>query len=163
MRIALGSRKASTGLAPTVVFLVSMVAVIVVSGAYVAFGPASTSVPSSSTTTSTGMQGIVTGYVTVGPSQPLCQVDQPCTVNMTGYSLVFTPKCPVASSLCQPTRAQLGPGGHYSILLPAGEYTVSGLYPSCTWMGCSSAFPKTVAVESGMQLVYNVDIDTGIR
>jgi hypothetical protein len=30
-------------------------------------------------------------------------------------------------------------------------------------MGCASAFPKTVVVEGGMQLVFNINIDTGIR
>ncbi len=109
------------------------------------------------------MQGVVTGYVAVGPSQPVCYVNQPCTVNVTGYSLVFTPHCPGSSSNCQPIMAALGPGGHYSVLLPAGEYVVTGLSPSCNWMGCSSSFPKTVTVEGGMQLVFNVDIDTGIR
>jgi len=84
-------------------------------------------------------------------------------VNTTGYSLVFTPQCSIASSTCQPVKAELGPGGHYSVLLLAGEYTVSGLYPSCLWEGCSSTFPKTVTVEGGMQLVLNIDIDTGIR
>jgi len=118
---------------------------------------------SSTIITSSGIQGIVTGYVTVGPSQPVCSANQTCNENMSGYSLVFTPQCSGSSSNCQVSRAVLSPGGHYSILLPAGNYSVTGLYPSCNWMGCSSAFPKTVAVEGGMQLVFNVNIDTGIR
>jgi hypothetical protein len=128
----------------------------------------STAVTSSTTTTSSGtisnsgIQGIVTGYVTVGPSQPVCSENQSCNENMSGYSLVFTSQCSGSSS-CLASKAVLSPGGHYSILLPAGNYSVTGLYPSCNWMGCSSAFPKMVAVEGGMQLVFNVDIDTGIR
>jgi len=81
---------------------------------------------------------------------------------MSGYSLVFTPQC-LGPSNCEASKAALSPAGHYSILLPAGNYSVTGLYPSCNWMSCPSAFPKSVAVEGGMQLVFNVDIDTGIR
>lgn len=122
----------------------------------------SASLTSSTTVTGSGIQGIVTGYVTVGPSQPVCSANQTCNEDMSGYSLVFTPRCS-ASSNCQAIKAELSPSGHYSILLPAGDYSVTGLYPSCNWMGCASAFPKTVAVEGGMQLVFNINVDTGIR
>jgi hypothetical protein len=81
---------------------------------------------------------------------------------MTGYSLVFTPQC-AGQSGCGSILAPLAPGGHYAVLLDPGEYSVTGLSPSCQWVGCASAFPRTVAVEGGMQLVFNVDIDTGIR
>jgi hypothetical protein len=118
---------------------------------------------SSTTTSSSGIQGIVTGYVTVGPSQPVCSANQTCNMDMSGYRLVFTPQCPRSSSNCQASMAALSSSGHYSILLPAGNYSVTGLDPSCNWLGCASAFPKTVGVEGGMQLVFNIDIDTGIR
>lgn len=152
------------GLATAVGF-VSIVGIVLLVGVYLnSTMNSGTSVTqtSSTTTTGSGIQGVVTGYVTVGPSQSVCPVNQTCNENMTGYSLVFTPQCPESSN-CQPSTAELSPGGHYSILLPAGNYSVTGLHPSCSWMGCSSAFPKTVAVEGGMQLVFNVDIDTGIR
>jgi hypothetical protein len=142
-----------------------MVATAIVVGAYL--NPASngdtTTGTSSTSSAYSGMQGVVAGYVTVGPSQPVCSANQTCNVNMSGYSLVFTPQCSGASSSCQARSAELSPSGHYSILLPAGNYSVTGLYPSCTWVSCSSAFPKTVAVEGGMQLVFNISIDTGIR
>ncbi len=143
---------------------VAVVALAVLVGTYVSTVPngGGTTTTQTSTATSSGMQGVVTGYVTVGPSQPVCYANQTCNVNMTGYSLVFTPQCG-ASHGCQPEMAQLSPSGHYSILLPEGVYTVTGLSPSCNWMGCASAFPKTVTVEGGMQLVFDVDIDTGIR
>lgn len=116
---------------------------------------------SSSSTTNSQMQGVVTGYVTVSPSQPNCPTYQSCDVDMTGYSLLFTPKC-AESSGCSSVSAPLAPGGHYSVLLTPGNYTVTGLSPSCQWSGCASAFPQTVTVEGGMQLVFNIDIDTGI-
>lgn len=123
----------------------------------------------SSTSGSQVMQGILTGYVTVSPSQPACPVNQSCNVNMTGYSLEFASQCPnVTSSTsvysCQSKMysAPLSPGGHYSILLPPGAYEITGLLPSCNWTGCSSTLPMSVVVEAGQQIVVNVDIDTGI-
>jgi hypothetical protein len=119
----------------------------------------------STTSTTSTIQGIVAGYVTVGPSQPVCSANQSCTVNVTGYSLEFTSRCSGTSTTRQTQKylAAIAPSGHYSILLPAGNYSISGLYPSCSWVGCSSAFPKAIVVESGIQLVVNVNIDTGIR
>ncbi len=160
-------KRANAAIAPGAAVLVSIVAIVVATGAYLTFvqgGVPATSQTTSTTSTtsgSSGIKGVVTGYVTVGPSQPVCYANQTCNVNMTGYSLVFRPQC--SSSNCQSEMATLSPSGHYSIFLPAGNYTVIGLSPDCKWMGCASAFPKTVTVEAGMQLVFNVDIDTGIR
>ncbi len=122
----------------------------------------------SSTTSSTSqstISGIIAGIVTVGPSQPVCGANQSCTEDLTGYSLVFSPQCGASSASCQKQNftAAIAPGGHYSILLAPGNYTITGLLPSCAWMGCSSSFPKAVVVVAGEQLIVNVDIDTGIR
>ncbi len=116
---------------------------------------------SSSGSSSSAMQGIVTGYVIASPSQPACSSGQSCDENMTGYELVFTALC--GSSSCEWQMAPLNPAGHYSILLAAGSYTVTGLSPNCPWTGCSAAFPQTVTAVGGMQVEFNVDIDTGIR
>ncbi len=78
---------------------------------------------------------------------------------MTGYSVIFTPQC----AGCQSQTAALNPAGHYSILLPPGSYAVTGLDPSCPWVGCSTAFPQPVTVVGGMQVELDVQIDTGIR
>ncbi|HZW58200.1 MAG TPA: hypothetical protein VFF30_18070 [Nitrososphaerales archaeon] len=155
---------------------ISIVLTFVVIGlgvtAALVYGGTSKTTTSTTTITSTTtwtMEGVVTGYVQVGPSQPVCQENQSCTVDLTGYSLLFS-NCPftagtssTANTNCQRYSAAISPSGHYSILLPAGTFYITGLNPSCTWMGCSSTFPKTVVVEGGMQLVVNVDIDTGIR
>ena len=155
---------ANAGASRAAVF-VSMVVLVVLLGAFLAlsFDGVIPSTHSSSTTSSSAIQGVVTGYVTVGPSQPVCSANQSCNVNMSGYSLEFTLQCNPAVYNCPASMATLSPSGHYSILLSPGNYTVTGLYPSCHWLGCSSAFPKTVTVEGGSQVVLNVDIDTGIR
>lgn len=116
---------------------------------------------STSTATTPVLEGVVTGYVTTGPSQPVCTAGGSCTLNMTGYNLTFTPQC-AASSGCGPSTAVLSPSGHYSALLPAGTYTVT-LGPSCPWLGCSSTFPAEITVVGGSQLVQDFQIDTGIR
>jgi hypothetical protein len=162
-----GRWMAARGLASTVA-LIAVVAAAVVVGIYflgqaVAGGTTSSTLTTSSSGTETAMQGVVTGYVTVGPAQPVCSVNQNCNVNLTGYSLVFTPICSGSTSTCNSSSAPISPSGHYSVLLPAGNYTVTGLYPNCQWAGCSSAFPKGIAVQGGMQLVFDVSIDTGIR
>ena len=155
--------RTAAGVSATAGF-VAVVAAVFVVGMYLNFsmGGGTPSTTSTTTTSGSGLQGVVTGYVTVGPSQPVCPVDTSCNENMTGYSVVFTPECTGASN-CDAKVAELSPSGHYSILLPAGNYTVTGLRPSCDWMGCASAFPRTVVVDGGMQLVFNIDIDTGIR
>ena len=148
-----------------------IVAILAIFGIYLASvnaspsGTSTTETNSSSETTSQTMNGVVTGFVTVGPSQPVCSANQSCNVDLTGYSLIFLTQCPGGSSSCQvqTIMATLSPSGHYSVFVPAGNYTVTGLVPSCQWVGCSSAFPKSIVVEGGMQLVLNVNIDTGIR
>lgn len=139
--------------------VVAVAVVAILLGAFLAvplIGPASTS------STTSVMDGVVTGYVTAGPSQPVCSTGQSCIVNMSEYSLVFTPQCG-GHVACIVSTAPLSASGHYSALLPPGIYTVSGLYPSCPWMGCTTAFPKTVTVEGGVQAVLDIQIDTGIR
>jgi hypothetical protein len=147
--------------------LIVVATIVAIFAAYIGFGsPGSTGTSSSissSETTTSQIQGIVTGYVTVGPSQPVCPANQSCNFNLTGYSLVFTSVCSGSSCQVQTFLAPLSPSGHYSILLYPGEYSVTGLSPSCSWMGCSATFPQSVIVVGGSQLVMNFNVDTGIR
>jgi len=129
-----------------------------------------TSNSSSSSAMQSEVQGIIAGYVTVGPSQPVCSANQSsCTEGLSGYSLLFSPQCGTAggassSSSCEESTysAPIGPSGHYSVLLAPGNYTITGLSPSCSWVGCASSFPESVVVEAGQQLIVNINIDTGI-
>jgi hypothetical protein len=139
-------------------------------GIAVIFGGQNTTSQTTTTTDSTGLStqnfnGVVTGYVTVGPSQPVCRQNQSCTVDLSDYSLEFTTLCQAGSKTCETLNysAVLSPSGHYAALLPAGNYSIAGLSPTCKWLGCSSTFPKMVTVEGGNQLVLNLNIDTGIR
>ena len=154
-----------------VLSLLLVVAVLVVFGVYLIYASVhsgqdtTSSVETNSATSSLAISGVVTGLVTVGPSQPVCSPNQSCSVNLTGYSLIFASQCSSSSPSCQ-VQTFLVPiyqSGHYSALLPAGNYTVSGMEPSCSWMSCSSEFPKSITVEGGMQLEFDVSIDTGIR
>lgn len=147
------------GKANTVLFPVVIIAVVcILLGAYLSVP---LSGPESSSTATSVVKGVVTGYVTAGPSQPTCSTGQSCIENMSGYSLVFTPQC--EGLACVVSMAPLSPSGHYSALLVPGTYTITGLYPSCPWLGCSQAFPKMVTVQGGLQTVLDIQIDTGIR
>ena len=109
---------------------------------------------------STGSDGTVEGVVSVGPSQPVCRAGESCDVNMSGYSLVFTPDC---TGLCSAlSRAvPLESDGHFSVTLPVRKYVVS--MDSCEWIGCSAALPRTVSLSAGKTTLLNISIDTGIR
>ncbi|HXQ92994.1 MAG TPA: hypothetical protein VN739_08310 [Nitrososphaerales archaeon] len=149
--------------------IILAIVIVIVAGVYLSYALGSSSTTSittraSSESTTPVIDGVVTGYVTVGPSQPVCSANESCDVDLTGYSLEFASQCPVTSTCqTQVSKAALSPSGHYSVLLPAGNYTVTGLYPNCNWQGCSSTFPKSAVVEGGNQLVLNINIDTGIR
>lgn len=160
--MSFNSKKKTRAASPLVGFIPLAIIVVIV-GAYMAYILSNNNQGTTSTTTTTTgvMQGVVVGYVTVGPSQPVCNTNQSCNVDVSGYKIIFVPQQCVSN--CASYNATLGPNGHYSILLPAGTYSVTGLYPNCTWMGCSSAFPKTVVVQGGMQINQDFNIDTGIR
>jgi hypothetical protein len=138
-----------------------VVAAVLVLGVYFSGAINGNSTTTQSTSTTSAIEGVVTGYVTAGPSQPICTAGQSCDENMSGYNLVFVPLCS-GSAGCETSMAPLSFSGHYSALLPAGTYTVTGLSPSCPWVGCSTAFPVQVVVVGGSQLVLNFEINTGI-
>jgi len=158
-------------LALTIAIVVVLSAVAVYSAISPNHSTTTTTSSSSSSTSQSTIQGIIAGYVTVGPSQPVCRTNESCNVDLTGYSLLFASQCGTAassvqtSSSCQSQAysAQIAPSGHFSILLSPGNYTVTGLSPACSWVGCSTTFPKVVTVEPGQQSVININIDTGIR
>lgn len=161
----MGSNLSSSRNYAGVAGLIVVLAILLIFAAYIGFGSAPTSQTTNTTSESTSqIQGVVTGFVTVGPSQPVCSANQSCNVDMTGYSLKFTSVCSGSISCqVQSYLAQLSPAGHYSILLYPGEYSITDLVPACSWMGCSAAFPQTVVVLGGSQLVVNINVDTGIR
>jgi hypothetical protein len=105
-----------------------------------------TSVGSSS---AEAIQGIVTGIVSVRGQIP---------ANISNYSLMFNPVCRGESSCGPTTLVPIYPSGHFTVLLAAGNYTVLGIKPSCNWIGCSTAFPQSVTVEAGQQIVLDIDV-----
>lgn len=106
------------------------------------------------TTTSTLAPTMVEGSVLAGPTCPVEQPGQVC------------PPAPVAGTVVAidgegstVASTETDATGHYSLGLPAGEYTlhviVDGLFPTC---------PDTpITVRSGAPVTANIDCDTGIR
>jgi hypothetical protein len=133
---------------------------------------ATTTVTSSKCSSQTGLSnpcdpvrdGIVSGFVLVGPAQPVCSTNGCETINMSGYSLVFVYNCD-KSNPCPMIAfaAKLASNGSYSLELPAGNFTAVSLSPTCSWLGCPRSFPSPFMVVAGETTVLNITIDTGIR
>lgn len=158
------ARRERGGVSTTVLFAAIVVLVVAAMGYYAA-EMGGTSSSSSSTVQSTAKR-VVAGTVTVGPSSPSCGANEACTEDFSGCSLEFASRCGsgggTQSCTSQTFRAPIFASGHYSILLPAGEYSITGLSPPCSWSGCASEFPLAVSVAPGDQVVVNVNVETGI-
>src|SRR5437773_2469367 len=94
------------------------------------------------------------GVVMRGPTMPVCKVGQPCTEPAVGAVLVFTRNGHVAAKVT--TKS----GGRYSVLLPAGLYTVRLQQQTRIGTGLQ---PREARVKAGVNLRQNFAIDTGIR
>ncbi len=111
-------------------------------------------------TQQSGGSGRVYGVIVAGPSVPVCRVGQNCNVNMQGYTVAFTVHCSVGICALKQTTA-LASDGSYSVSIPTGVYDIS--IQNCPWLGCSRAFPITVAVGAGQSVNVSSNVDTGIR
>jgi hypothetical protein len=119
----------------------------------------------------TGAAGASTGTLgasfSIGPTAPVCKANASIGPAPQPYSSIemvvssspsgqVTTTVPInwVSNGCEVSgvvQASLAPGS-YSVNLS-----------SCTYMGCSSAFPKSVVIVAGQSVGINVSIDTGIR
>ena len=96
--------------------------------------------------TSSGLRGVVRR----GPTQPVCQVDNPCTSPAKNVLLRFA-----RGGVTHLTRTDAS--GRYRILLVPGRYLVKIVGAR---LGYS---PHAVLVYEGRFSVRNFEIDTGIR
>jgi hypothetical protein len=119
----------------------------------------------SSITTGTGTLGTLGASFNIGPTAPVCRANasigpapQPYSsidlvVNSSSGQVMTLPISWVSNG-CEVSgvvQASLAPGS-YSLNLS-----------SCTFMGCSSALPKSFVMVAGQTISVNVSIDTGIR
>ncbi len=99
--------------------------------------------------------GTLNGKVSIGP---LCPVE-PCPASTpnpyTGRKITLSR--PDGEII----KIALNSDGTFESDIPSDTYTV-GL-TDCTYLGCSTALPKTVEVKKGETSQVNIDIDTGIR
>ena len=97
--------------------------------------------------TATGFRG----YVTRGPTMPVCRVGVPCTAPAKGVKLRFSRAGRLSGTATTNDR------GWYRVVLPAGRYTVSV-------NAKGSAFgPRSATAQKGRMIRCDFLIDTGIR
>lgn len=94
------------------------------------------------------------GIVTRGPITPVCTVGVPCSAPVVGAVLVFSR---TGHSF---VRIRTSAGGHYSVRLAPGYYTVR---VSPTPSIGSGIRPVHVHVTRGVKERLDFSIDTGIR
>jgi hypothetical protein len=95
----------------------------------------------------------VGGVLYRGPITPVCRVGTPCDVPAPGLTLVFT-------RAGHAFRTRTGAGGHFSIALRPGLYTVRVVRATTIGFGLS---PRSVRVPVGGWARVRLLLDTGIR
>jgi hypothetical protein len=99
--------------------------------------------------TATGLRG----KVMRGPTQPVCQLNDPCEEPARGVRLVFYRSGKVVA------RATTNQKGWYRVTLRPGRYTVGTQNPRVS----RNLSPKTATVPTSTVRRVDFDIDTGIR
>jgi len=93
------------------------------------------------------------GVLYRGPITPVCRVGTPCDAPAPGLTLLFT-------RAGHAFRVRTGVGGHFSIALRPGLYTVRIVPAARIGSGLS---PRTVRVPVGGWARVRLMLDTGIR
>ena len=99
--------------------------------------------------TATGLRG----KVMRGPTQPVCQITEPCEEPARGVKLVFYRSGQVVA------RATTNQKGWYRVTLRPGRYAVSTSNPRVA----KNFSPKSATVPKSGVKRQDFDIDTGIR
>jgi hypothetical protein len=94
------------------------------------------------------------GVVMRGPTTPVCRVGMPCNAPAVGAKLVFSRPGQ------QAVRVRVGAGGHYSVPLRPGYYTVQVNPVPRVGFGIR---PARVHVAPDVNARVDFAIDTGIR
>ncbi len=139
---------------------------VVVTHFTVGAGTGTPSTSSSSTGAGSGSTGTLEASFSVGPTQPVCSANAtrgPAPSSYSSIEAVVTPSgsgqtanFPIAwtSTGCEVLGSLQAP-------LASGSYSLS--LSSCTFMGCSSALPRSFVIAAGQSTSIDVSIDTGIR
>jgi len=103
--------------------------------------------------------GILQGYVTIGPIQPVVRpgeiIEVPCEVYKARKIMVYDKS---RKKLIK--QVDIDCDGRYIIELNPGNYTVD---INRIGIDYSDEVPKQVAIKSGITIRLDIDIDTGIR
>lgn len=120
----------------------------------------------SSTSTATGSAGTLDASFSVGPTQPVCSANAtkgPAPSSYSSIKAVVTPSGPGQAATFPISWTSTGceVTGSFQASLAPGSYSLS--LSSCTFMGCSSALPRSFVIAAGQSTSIYVSIDTGIR
>ncbi|MDD1674707.1 MAG: hypothetical protein LUQ13_03595 [Methanomicrobiales archaeon] len=103
-------------------------------------------------------QGTITGTVSIGP---LCPVE-PCNLTPEEISAAYAARTILVfdQNRVLVSSASIGPDGHYTVMVPAGTYTIE---LKQNGIDRSPDVPALIEVSAGMITVLDIHIDTGIR
>lgn len=137
---------------------------VVVTHFTVGAGSGTTSTGSSST--GAGSAGTLEASFSVGPTQPVCSVNAtrgPAPSSYSSIQAIVTPSGSGQAATFPTAWTSTGCEvlGSVQASLAPGSYSLS--LSSCTFMGCSSALPRSFVIAAGQSTSIDVSIDTGIR
>ncbi len=99
--------------------------------------------------------GTIEGLVTLGPIEPVCQVNKPCD----GAPFALAKIVVITKGGEHAATARTDAGGRYSVTVPAGPVVVT--------VDVGQPLPRCVPIEvmaaAGAVVQANIDCDTGIR
>lgn len=124
-----------------------------------------TGVSTSITSTGTGLLGTLGASFSIGPTEPVCMANAtmgPAPMPYSSLEAVVTSSSGTVTTL---PISWVSSGcevmGVVQTSMAPGVYSLN--LSSCTFMGCSSALPKSFGIAAGQSTSVVVSIDTGIR
>jgi len=120
----------------------------------------------SSTSTGTSSMGTLEASFSIGPTQPVCMANStvgPAPSQYSSIEAIVTsqPSGQIATLPISWLSNGCEASGTLEAPLAPASYSLN--LSSCTFMGCSSALPKSFVIVAGQSTSISISIDTGIR
>lgn len=105
--------------------------------------------------------GTVSGQVMIGPLAPVQRADEPDPTPSPEVYASWQVVVLGASGEKEVTRVDIAPDGTYRVVLPAGDYLLTGAPREGRSMMPQQRYP--VHVDAGQSFTQDISLDTGIR